>query len=116
MAKAVVTGDVLADLQAGRFNVPGQEELVETGFLVASREGERQEVLASFERMNQLNNELLLTVVLNFDCNFSCIYCYEGEQKGQLAQQWKGTCKVCPFAPLHSSKYRKHYSQSSAQQ
>ena len=54
------------------------------GIIVADREEERLSVLGVIDRLNANNTGLNITVVINLDCNFSCIYCFEGDMKGKL--------------------------------
>ena len=52
--------------------------------IVDDPEEEKREMFGFFDRLNAGNPVLNLTVVLNLDCNFACLYCYEGEMKGKL--------------------------------
>lgn len=54
------------------------------GMVVEDGDEERAGVLEFFEKLNARNRVLNITVVLNLDCNFSCVYCYEGGLKGKL--------------------------------
>jgi uncharacterized protein len=64
---------------------PSDQELVlKLGMIVPDREEERRSVFGFFDELNEINRGLSLMVVLNLDCNFSCVYCYEGEMKGNL--------------------------------
>ena len=58
--------------------------LSKLGMIVPDREEEKRSVFGFFDDLNAKNTGLNITVVLNLDCNFSCIYCYEGDMKGNL--------------------------------
>jgi len=64
---------------------PSDEALLsKLGMIVHDREEERRAIFSLFDDINTKNTGLSIMVVLNLDCNFSCIYCYEGEMKGNL--------------------------------
>lgn len=58
--------------------------LTKLGILVNDREQEKQDVLGFIDKINARNSVLNITVVLNLDCNFACVYCFEGDMKGKL--------------------------------
>ena len=61
-----------------------QALLSELGMLVPDRQVEKQATQGLLDGLNANNSALSVTVVLNLDCNFACIYCYEGDMKGRL--------------------------------
>ena len=64
---------------------PSDEALLSIlGMIVHDREEEKRTVLGLFDDLNSKNTGLSIMAVLNMDCNFSCIYCYEGDMKGNL--------------------------------
>lgn len=64
---------------------PAEVELLSRyGVLVPDQKKEKEAVWAGWERMTSANPALNLMLVVNFDCNFACRYCYEGEGKGKL--------------------------------
>ena len=64
---------------------PSDEALLSRlGFIVEDREAEKRAMLNFFDDANSRDPVLNIIVVLNLDCNFSCIYCYEGDMKGKL--------------------------------
>jgi len=64
---------------------PSDEALLSRlGMIVDDREEEKRTMLSFLDKMNNNNSALNVTVVLNLDCNFACIYCYEGDMKGNL--------------------------------
>lgn len=56
--------------------------LSDLGILVTDRNEERASVVNMFARMNAGNFLLDIIAVMNLDCNFSCVYCYEGAPAG----------------------------------
>lgn len=61
-----------------------EELLLKLGVIVPDREAEKRDIRAILQRLNENNKTLNVTVLPNFDCNFACAYCYEGEMKGRL--------------------------------
>lgn len=56
--------------------------LSDLGILVTDRNAERASVVDVFARTNAGNTLLNIIAVMNLDCNFSCVYCYEGAPAG----------------------------------
>ena len=71
-------------MEKGTLSPSDEARLKKLGMLVDDQEEEKRAVLSLFDNLNARNSGLNVTVVLNLDCNFSCIYCYEGELKGKL--------------------------------
>lgn len=67
----------------GTLSSESEKTLSELGMLVPDREQEKREVLGMLDEINKKNSMLNISVVLNLDCNFNCIYCYEGDLKGR---------------------------------
>ncbi len=64
---------------------PSDEALLSRlGMIVHDREEEKRTAVTLIDKTNTNNPVLEIMVVLNLDCNFSCIYCYEGDMKGKL--------------------------------
>ncbi len=57
--------------------------LTELGMIVPDRLVEMKATTGLIDALNAQNSVLNVTVVLNLDCNFACIYCYEGDMKGR---------------------------------
>lgn len=68
---------------SGTLSVENQEILEKLGMVVPDREIEKQEVMGLIDEINEKNKHLNISVIINLDCNFDCIYCYEGGQKGK---------------------------------
>ena len=82
---AQVPKTILAAAENGTLPDKATEQLTQIGFLVDDCEKERQEVLTYLDQINQLNTRLRVSVILGMECNFACIYCYEGALKGKHA-------------------------------
>ncbi|MBI5665337.1 MAG: geopeptide radical SAM maturase, partial [Nitrospirae bacterium] len=57
--------------------------LTKTGILVPDREEEKKEMSCMLDKLNERHPVLNLSVIINLDCNFSCVYCYEADLKGK---------------------------------
>lgn len=69
-------------LLAGQRLEQFEEQLVKLGILVADRDQERADVLDYVALLNRLSTVVTASIIPGLSCNFSCIYCYEGSQKG----------------------------------
>ncbi len=85
-AQLMVTPDVIAlldRLSAG--TAPGAseretiEQLAEHGFVVATREQERDDLEAFFRDVREGTDTLKVTVLTTLQCNFACDYCIQGD-------------------------------------
>ena len=62
---------------------PSDEALLfKHGVIVPDREEEKRTMFGLLDTKNTRNPVLNSMVVLNLDCNFACLYCYEGDMKG----------------------------------
>lgn len=80
-----VSEALLERTRTGNLAEKEQETLARLGFLVPSHEVEREEVRASFDRVNRDSRRFNAIVTLTLDCNLSCPYCYEGNFRGRYA-------------------------------
>ena len=55
------------------------EQLVENGFVVPDRAGERQDLTAFFREVKEGTDTLKVTVLTTLQCNFACDYCIQGD-------------------------------------
>ena len=53
--------------------------LAENGFVVASREAERQGLEEFFRNVREDGEQLKVTVLTTLQCNFACDYCFQGD-------------------------------------
>lgn len=79
---ALVPDEVLTDLQNGKDAGEYTDELAQLGMLVPDLAAERLEVFDYMNEINRLNPGVNIAVILGLACNFSCVYCYEGNMKG----------------------------------
>ena len=87
-AQLVVSQDVVAlldrlatstDERLSAEDVEVTGELAEHGFVVDSREREREVLNAYFSRFREDTSELRVTVLTTLQCNFACDYCFQGD-------------------------------------
>ncbi len=81
-SKVMIRKETFRAIEENTLSSGDSKVLADMKMVVEDRDAERQEMLSLFERINKKNTELDITVVLNLDCNFACVYCYEGKAKG----------------------------------
>jgi uncharacterized protein len=79
---SVLSADVLDRAEKGALGPSEAETLKKLGVISEDREAERANLLSVVSRLNSNKKGITITVVLNLDCNFDCVYCYEGSKKG----------------------------------
>ena len=82
-SKILFSEETFRSIENGTLSGSDETMLSKLGMLVEDREEEKRDMLGFFDRMNERNAVLNLMVVLNLDCNFACVYCYEGNMKGK---------------------------------
>jgi len=83
-SKIIVNKETFQSMEKGELSPEDEALLLKLGMIVKSRDEEKQAVLRLMDEVNENDPGLNLMVVLNLDCNFSCVYCYEGDMKGNL--------------------------------
>ena len=83
-SKILIKKETYHAIKKGLLSPSDEALLSRLGFIVEDREAEKEAMLNFFDDANSRDSVLNLIVVLNLDCNFSCIYCYEGDMKGKL--------------------------------
>jgi uncharacterized protein len=83
-SKILITEETYHAIEEGTLSSSDEALLLKLGMVVPDKEEEREAVFGFFDELNKMNRGLSLMLVLNLDCNFSCVYCYEGEMKGKL--------------------------------
>ncbi len=96
-SKVLITEETYRAAKAGTLSDSDQKLLIKLGMLVPDRDVEKQEMLGFVDELNRRNTSLNITVVLNLDCNFACLYCYEGGIKGKLYMSDKTADSVIDF-------------------
>lgn len=74
-----------------------QETLTRLGLIVNNRIEEKESILNYLDTMNSKNSYSNFIVVMNLDCNLSCLYCYEGTMKGKLYMSRKTADSLVDF-------------------
>jgi uncharacterized protein len=80
----LVPAGLVEDIEKGGLTEEERDTLTGLGLLANSEEEEKQEMLGFIRELNDLDKTLKFTVVLNFDCNLGCKYCFEGARKGKF--------------------------------
>lgn len=70
-------------LDNGATDNPYMDQLTEMDMMVGDPEAERRQVSRYLADINHHNPNLTLAIILGMECNFSCLYCFEGQQKGK---------------------------------
>ena len=83
-SKALLKKETYDSILNGTLSPENEKMLSNLGMIVPDREEEKREVLGLLDKFNSKNTWLNISVILNLDCNFDCVYCYEGEMKGKL--------------------------------
>ena len=77
---------------------PSDEALLsKLGMIVPDRDEEKHAVLGLFDDLNAQGAALHMIVILNLDCNFSCVYCFEGDIKGDLYMSYETADRLIGF-------------------
>ncbi|NOZ68936.1 MAG: putative geopeptide radical SAM maturase [Deferribacteres bacterium] len=80
----LVKEETFDSIAAGTLSPEKEAMLLKLGMVVPDGETEKREVTGFMEEINRRNSGLNISVILNLDCNFDCIYCYESGMKGKL--------------------------------
>jgi len=83
-SKILIKKETYHAMKKGLLSPSDEALLSRLGFIVEDREAEKRAMLNFFDDASSRDPVLNIIVVLNLDCNFSCIYCYEGDMKGKL--------------------------------
>ncbi|HEX8948962.1 MAG TPA: geopeptide radical SAM maturase [Dissulfurispiraceae bacterium] len=75
--------ETFSRIEQGGLSKEGEALLAEHAIVVADREEEKRDMYYRVDRLNAQGQMMNVCVFLNMDCNFSCIYCYEGGLKGK---------------------------------
>jgi uncharacterized protein len=90
-AMALLPAEVYEKLLQGKVKPEYSEALADLGMLVADLRKEQKEVFSMLPEMNRLDPGINASIILGMGCNFDCVYCYEGSQKGDLVMN-EATC------------------------
>ena len=85
-----INQDTLEMIQTGDLPEEAEKQLADLEFIVLDQVSEKEEMLGYIGDFNQNFRGLDITVTLNLDCNFACIYCCEEGIKNQLELMRQG--------------------------
>ncbi len=83
-SKVLLNKEIYDSILNDTLTLKNEKLLLKLGMIVPDREEEKKEVLGILDTFNRNNAWLNLSVILNLDCNFDCVYCYEGDMKDKL--------------------------------
>jgi uncharacterized protein len=83
-SKVLLKEETFKAIEKGTLSSSDEALLSKLGMIVHDREEEKRITFRLIDKINTNNPVLEIMVALNLDCNFSCIYCYEGDMKGKL--------------------------------
>ncbi|MCP4348458.1 MAG: putative geopeptide radical SAM maturase [Desulfobacterales bacterium] len=83
VSKILIKEDTYQSIIKGSLSSSDETALSKLGMIVHDTGAEKQTMLNYLDNFNPKNPRLQLTVITNLDCNFACIYCYEGDMKGK---------------------------------
>jgi uncharacterized protein len=79
-----VAASMLNDIEKEAISEEEQKALTDLGFLVESREEEKEGLSRFIDELNEIDTILAVKIVMNLDCNLACTYCFEGRRKGKF--------------------------------
>ena len=78
--------------------------LTELGFLVESREADRQALDAYFDAIRHDTSQLRLTVLTTLQCNFACGYCFQGDHDDHNRHAHKMSLETAQAVVEHAAR------------
>jgi uncharacterized protein len=78
--------------------------LTELGFLVESREADRQALDAYFNTIRHDTSQLRLTVLTTLQCNFACGYCFQGDHDDHNRHAHKMSLETAQAVVEHAAR------------
>jgi len=74
---------ILKSIKEGTLPPSDRKTLLRLGFLVSDVKKEQEQMRSHFDRINRKTKKFNALIVMNFDCNLACKYCFEGGMKGR---------------------------------
>jgi uncharacterized protein len=96
-SKVLIKEETFQAIEKGTLSSSDEALLSKLGMIVHDREEEKRTAFGLLDKINTNNPVLEIMVALNLDCNFSCIYCYEGNMKGKLYMSDDTTARLIDF-------------------
>ena len=81
---SVLNKQLIESAEKGALSSESMKTLANLGVVVSDGMDEKRSMLGFLDQINGSDTGMNITVVLNMDCNFACVYCYEGDMKGKL--------------------------------
>lgn len=97
VSKVLIPKDTFQSIEDGTLSESDTKLLADLGMIVPDREVEKQEMMGLYADLNAKSTKLNITAVLNLDCNFACLYCFEGSAKGKLYMSDKTAEQMTDF-------------------
>lgn len=82
-SKLLLKEEIFRSILNGTLSPESEATLSRLGMLVPDIDLEKKEMLGFFDKVNEKNKTLNISVILSLDCNFNCVYYYEGDMKGK---------------------------------
>ena len=80
----IIKEETFRAIEQGTLSPEDEALLTKHGVIVPDQGEEKRYTSGLLDKINARNPVLNSMVVLNLDCNFACLYCYEGDMKGNL--------------------------------
>jgi uncharacterized protein len=106
-SKVLLKEQTFHSIENGALSPSDAALLSKLGMIVDDRDEEKRAVLGLFDKVNTKNPGLQITAVLNLDCNFACVYCYEGDMKGKLYMSDGTADRLIQFVKDHFLEHKK---------
>ncbi|MGA1824298.1 MAG: geopeptide radical SAM maturase [bacterium] len=88
---------VLLSVQRGTCSDEERKTLTQLGFLISSEQKEKDQMRGFFHAMNKNTSLSHIIIVMNFDCNLACPYCYEGQMKGNFYMSYETADRIIHY-------------------
>ncbi|MDY6973413.1 MAG: geopeptide radical SAM maturase, partial [Thermodesulfobacteriota bacterium] len=106
-SKVLLSKKTLQSLETKTMSPSDEALLVRLGMIVPDREEEKLAVCDLPDELNRISPGLNITVVLNLECNFSCVYCYEGDMKGKFYMSGETADRLIDFIKANFPEEKK---------
>ena len=104
---SVLKKQLLESAERGSLSSESLATLSDLGVIISEGMDEKRSMLGFIDGINRSDTGMSVTVVLNMDCNFACVYCYEGDMKGKLYMSLETADHVVEFIKNRFSETKK---------